>query len=140
MSFTATISAVQSALNGITGLSEYADPRVETLASVGGGINDGAYLLKAERFRPWPELAMSAQILIASMRLEVCTILHGDEIDQVGTMSKRGKAIEDALQYNNSLPTGCVFNTQPAEFQRIAKDRRMLWIKRFDIRYEETAP
>lgn len=136
MSFATAAAEVQSQLVA-AGLTEFADPRVDTLTTAGGGDLDGKYLLKFDSLgNPWQEVGTSETAWYAECRLEVATLLHNDEVTEAITAETRARACVDNLQ-RTSLTNGCVINAQDKQFQRAGKDRRLIWTWRFWLRYTE---
>jgi len=136
MSFATAVAELQTQLTTAAGLAEYADQRVESLATVGGPL-DGVYLLRARSVgEPWFEAQVSPTIWFAKMRLEICTLLADDELTQMAVAATRGQAATENLLHT-SLTSGTVFNSQPSQLLRQAKNRRLVWTWDFSLRYVE---
>lgn len=135
MSFAQAIGELQTALASISGVSEAADPRIESLQTAGGGDLDGRYLLRAATLStPWPDVSKDPSTYTANMVLQICKLLHNDELDQIATLNTWGIAAVDALLYA-SHAYGCVLNSQEPRILRNRRDRRIVWEWRFDLRY-----
>ena len=136
MSFTAAISEVQSQLVA-SGLTEYGDPRADSLLTAGGGKLDSTYLLRPETVgEPWIEAWNTPKVWFAKMRVEVAKMLGNDELDDVIALDTLVRAVQKNLLHT-SLVDVTVFDSQEAKYKRNAKDRRLVWEWRFSIRYVE---
>jgi hypothetical protein len=140
MSWSAAIAEVQSQLGSISGLEEYADQRVDTLATAGGGKLDGVYLLRFESTAsPWAEdVGISQNAWYGQARLEICSQIHNDELnDTLVRLESLGRQAIQSLLIT-SLTSACILNQTPPRLERFFKDRRVLWVWEFWVRYTES--
>jgi len=141
MTYPAAITALKAKLDAITGadgttLSELAEKRFWSLSEVDSkAAFDGRYLLRNESgAKPWPEETNNPVNWYSWMTLEIGTELLRDALEQSETVEDRSRLVTIALQYT-ALATGCIYDWQEPEVQRIENDKRILWVVRFKLRY-----
>lgn len=146
MSYEAAVTKIKTLLSadpissdhsGVT-LHYAPDPRVASLAEHPQGNIDGAFLLVAdEPGSPYPVVQCSdPNDYSAGMRLEICTILHKDTMQQDITAEARMRAVQEVLLWNTYSEFSLYAVATPTR-TRIASDRRVITTIRFRMRYVE---
>ena len=145
MSYTASIDALKALLaadpissaHPSVSLHYAPDPRVDSLADLDGYV-DGAFLLVATSSgNPYPyNQGGSPSEWWAGIRLEVCTLLHTDVMEEDKVAEARGRAIQEVLCFNTHSNFVLYDVADPAR-SRVSQDRRIVWTMNFKMRYSE---